>query len=144
MHPTRVVPPWEEAHVTGREEEWTQLHQRCCGWLWFTWVRIARNEPLAAAASLDFSREHAIIPLLRSALKTTGDDFPTLDRLLPADLRALFVRTYPARLDAGALLAAPAGAAELFEATWRRLRAQRDDVRDWQITPRFNGVASVP
>lgn len=72
------------------------LLKKLAGWLWFTYSRVARGELLAAARSIDFSREAALLPLLLDRLKLPQEGHRRLEMRLPADLLASLRATYPA------------------------------------------------
>jgi predicted nucleotidyltransferase len=84
----------------------TLLFEKLCGWLWFSYTRIERGELFAAARSLDFSREAALLPLIQARLGLPQDGHRRLEQRLPEPLLALLLGTYPAELNRQALLSA--------------------------------------
>jgi hypothetical protein len=75
------------------------LFEKLCGWLWFTYSRLERGEFFAAARSIDFSREHALLPIILSRLALPQDGHRRIEIRLPDLLLQAIERTYPKSLD---------------------------------------------
>lgn len=98
------------------------LLTKLTGWLWFGYGRIARGEYFAAARSIDFSREHGLLPLILQRHGLPQDGHRHLEqRLRLPDILAL-KRTYPRALDHGSLMEALSNLHELIELELRRSR----------------------
>lgn len=80
--------------------------EKLCGWLWYTYSRLERGEILAAARSIDFSREAALLPLILARLRLPQDGHRRLEQRLPIPLLALIQGTYPKALEREAILSA--------------------------------------
>lgn len=67
-------------------------------WLWFTYSRAARGEYFAAARSIDFSRENALLPLILDRLQLPQDGHRRLETRLPGQVYRALEATHPAQL----------------------------------------------
>ncbi|XYI01400.1 hypothetical protein ACMHYB_17280 [Sorangium sp. So ce1128] len=85
-------PPMQEPDFAG-------LHQRFCGWLWYTFTKAARGELIEAADSIDVMRVRALLPCLQRVNDLPLEGYRFIEkRLPPAELAAL-LRTFPAARD---------------------------------------------
>lgn len=80
------------------------LLKKLTGWLWFTYTRICRGEFFAAARSLDFSREAALLPLILESHGLPQEGHRRLEMRLPATLLERLRGTYPAKLERSELM----------------------------------------
>lgn len=71
------------------------LARKLCGWLWFTHGRAARGELFAAARSIDFSREYALLPIVLARLSLPQDGHRRIEERLPAEVLQPLRSTYP-------------------------------------------------
>lgn len=76
------------------------LEQRFCGWIWYTYGKLARGELFQAARSIDFTRENALLPLLLVLRGLPPDGHRRIERRLPPPLVQQLVESYPTRLEA--------------------------------------------
>ena len=98
-----------DAHGTRRtahRPEPEVLFAKLCGWLWFTYARLARGELFAAARSIDFSREAALLPLIHLRLNNPNDGHRRVEWRLPRKLIEALRATHPASLDCDELIRA--------------------------------------
>jgi hypothetical protein len=79
---------------------------KAAGWTWFTYAKIIRGENFAAARSIDFTREHALLPALLWQHHLPQDGHRHLEDRLPEDILFRLRRTYPVALTTGELLRA--------------------------------------
>jgi SAM-dependent methyltransferase len=93
------------------------LEQRFCGWIWYTYAKIARGELFQAARSLDFTRENALLPLLLMLRGLPQDGHRRIEQRLPAPLVQQLAETYPSRLEAGEIRRALLRLADLYRET---------------------------
>jgi SAM-dependent methyltransferase len=102
------------------------LEQRLCGWIWYTYAKIARGELFQAARSLDFTRENALLPLLLMLRGLPQEGHRRIEQRLPAPLVQQLAETYPARLEAGEIRRALLRLADLYRETRPALEPFRD------------------
>ncbi len=76
------------------------LFRKLIGWLWFTFCRLQRGELFAAARAVDFSRENALLPIIRARLGLPNDGHRRIEFDLPSDLLDRLILTYPKALSA--------------------------------------------
>lgn len=74
------------------------LFGKLCGWFWFTHARVERGELFAAARSIDFSRENALLPIILNRLSLPQDGHRRIEERLPAQLLDSLALTYPTAL----------------------------------------------
>jgi hypothetical protein len=86
----------------------------CC-WLWFIHGKVERGEFFHAARSIDFSREHALLPCIRQRLCLPQDGHRRIEELLPQGLLKALTETYPERLTRAVLRRALDALSALFE-----------------------------
>ncbi|OOG43456.1 hypothetical protein [Rhodanobacter sp. C05] len=72
---------------------------KLAAWLWFTYARAARGEFFAAARSIDFSRENALLPLMLHRLRLPQDGHRKLESRLPKSLLHDLALTHPSDLN---------------------------------------------
>lgn len=80
-----------------------ELFEKLLGWAWFTHSRIERGEYFAAARSIDFSRETALLPLLLKRLGLPEEGHRRIESRLPKPEFNRLLATYPAGLTCGEL-----------------------------------------
>src|SRR5438270_7948646 len=90
------------------------LFEKLCGWLWFTFSRLERGEVFAAARSIDFSREEALLPIILARLGLPQDGHRRLEQRLPKLLLDMLLGTHPESLEPGAIFLA---LAQLYKVT---------------------------
>lgn len=95
------------------------LFGKLCGWFWFTYSRLARGELFAAARSIDFSREHALLPIVLHRLGLPQDGHRRIEERLPAELLAGLGRTHPRTLEKEVLFDALAALHAMTDAELR-------------------------
>ncbi|HST60408.1 MAG TPA: methyltransferase domain-containing protein [Longimicrobium sp.] len=93
------------------------LEQRFCGWIWYTYTKIARGELFQAARSIDFTRENALLPLLLMLRGLPQDGHRRIEQRLPPPLVQRLAETYPARLEPGEIRRALLRMADLYRET---------------------------
>jgi hypothetical protein len=89
--------------------------QKFCCWLWFIHGKIERGEFFHAARSIDFSREHALLPCIRQRLCLPQDGHRRIEELLPEGLLKSLAETYPERLTRDVLRTAFDALSALFQ-----------------------------
>ena len=95
------------------------LFGKLCGWSWFTYSRLERGELFAAARSIDFSREHALLPIVLHRLGLPQDGHRRIEERLPAELLANLRGTHPRTLEKDVLFDALAALHAMTEAELR-------------------------
>lgn len=97
--PEAVTVHGESRTTTTEGPDLDDLLVRAAGWTWFTHAKIMRGEYLTAARAIDFTREHALLPMLLHLLGLPQDGHRHVEARLPADeLRRLYA-SHPARLE---------------------------------------------
>lgn len=81
------------------ESDLELIATKFAAWLWFSYARAARGEFFAAARSIDFSRENALLPLMLHRLGLPQDGHRKLENRLPGPLLQQLVMTYPSELN---------------------------------------------
>jgi len=110
------------------------IHRKFCVWQWFIYCKIARGELFQAARSIDFSREHALLTLVRA-----NNDLPVMDGhrrieiLLSPSLMAQLLTTYPTALNKRSLLDCLDALANFFQQEWDIFAQGKSLVHDKHI-----------
>jgi len=81
------------------------LLEKLCGWLWYSFSRIARGEYFAGARAIDYSRENALLPVILNRLGFPQDGHRRIESRLPQALVAALRKTHPDELERDKLLA---------------------------------------
>jgi hypothetical protein len=111
----------DEAAPSFPAAHWREIHQKFCGWMWYTCSRVRRGEYLGAVASLEYTRQHALLPCLLEAEGRPQEGYRALERRLAAPVLQALARTCPARPEQDEILRALAAMAGLFDSAWARL-----------------------
>jgi len=104
------------------------LLEKLCGWLWFTYSRIERGELFAAARSIDFSRENALLPLVLARLGLPQEGHRRIESRLPSTVLSALRATHPAQLVRTDLYAALKQLFELVRAELMQSSIARKDI----------------
>lgn len=101
--PAKLLPihdPMGRLVLTGeRAVDSDALLDKLIAWQWFTYSRIARGEWFAAARSIDFSREAALLPVMLSRLGLPQDGHRRIESRLPVATLDALRQTHPAALE---------------------------------------------
>lgn len=137
-----IVADAEGAMALARYVEPTQpdlgpLFDKLTGWFWFTYSRLARGEYFAAARSIDFTREHALLPILLSQRGLPQDGHRRIEERLTPDLLDALRRTHPVAIEPDAIFEAlralHALTVEALEASTLREEREPALARMWDI-----------
>ncbi len=82
------------------------LARKLCGWLWYSYTKLARGELLQTVESIAYTRRHALLPVLLMGEGLPQEDYRRAERRLSPAAVAALSATHPASLDRDALLAA--------------------------------------
>lgn len=72
-----------------------ELMNRGCGWVWYTFTKIARGECLEGGEGLDLLRSRAVLSLWQEALKLPREGFRHAEQRLPQTLQLQFWDSRP-------------------------------------------------
>jgi hypothetical protein len=98
------------------------MYRKFCAWQWFIYCKIARGELFHAARSIDFSRENALLVLIRVRLNLPAlDGHRRIEQLLPQVELEQLNTTYPTCLSQPVLLECLAQLSNVFELHWLEL-----------------------
>jgi hypothetical protein len=76
--------------------DYSDLHHKFCGWMWFTHSKIARSNLFEAIESLDFfMRGYALLPFLHLLASTPSHGYRHLEQQLPEPMLTALRATYP-------------------------------------------------
>ncbi len=104
------------------EIDFNDVYNKFCVWLWYIYCRIARGELFQAARSIDFSREHALLPLIRKRYNLPiMDGHCRIELLLSETILTRLRQTYPTSLDMHELTRALFALLELFSNEWQSI-----------------------
>ena len=106
------------------EPDFADIQQKFCGWIWYTFTKIARGELLEAADSLDIMRQQGLLPYLHFVTGLPREGYRRLEQRLPGQLLQALIRTYPARLEPRELTRALLEMSDIFRRLAREV-AQR-------------------
>ena len=93
-----------DAGPSGPPRDFSDLHQKFSGWVWYTYTKIGRGELLEAVDSLSTMRSWALLPCLQLAEGLPVEGYRRLEQRLPAGSLASLRRTFPASLERAELL----------------------------------------
>jgi len=96
------------------ESELELIATKLAAWLWFSYARAARGEFFAAARSIDFSRENALLPLMLHRLGLPQDGHRKLENRLAEPLLQQLMMTYPSELNFDSIFEALAAMRSIF------------------------------
>ena len=82
------------------------IGNRVRGWTWYTYSKIGRGELFEAARSIDFTREHAVLPPLLESKKLPRQGHRRIEQRLPASVLERLRESYPRELERDELLRA--------------------------------------
>jgi hypothetical protein len=103
-----------EAFPIRNAVDFPMLPQKFCGWLWYTYTKIKRGEYFHAARSIDYTREHAVLPCLMYLNGLPQDGHRRIEsRLDPENLERLY-NSYPVKLERRELMRALLSVADHF------------------------------
>jgi len=103
------------------------LYQKFSVWLWNIFCRIERGEYFQAARSIDFSREHALLPVIRKNLGLTiMDGHRRIEILFPPSIIDDLELTYPKQLAYIELIKSLFKLIEIFELNWINLKKNNE------------------
>lgn len=115
------------------------IHRKFCAWQWFIYCKIARGELFQAARSIDFSRENALLVLIRAQFDLpVMDGHRRIEQLLPDDVLERLTLTYPQRLDKQAMLDCLAQLSDIFAHYWAMLMEVKTIVHDSKLLGNIN------
>lgn len=100
------------------------LFEKLCGWMWFTYSRIERGELFAAARSIDFSRENALLPIILARLGLPQEGHRRIESRLPPEVLTALHGTYPTQLRRG----------DLYQALKQLFELVRDELVQSNVT----------
>ncbi len=80
------------------QQELGALCKKFVGWTWYTYSKAARGELMEAAASLDFTRRHALLPLIAQTEHIVLEDYRRIEDRLPKDVVQRLNASYPKNL----------------------------------------------
>jgi len=89
---TAPSPARHETHVSPDFED---IHHKFCGWIWYTYSKIARGECLEAVDSLDTMRRYALLPCLHLIESLPSEGYRWAERRLSAKRLSSLQRTFP-------------------------------------------------
>ncbi len=81
------------------------LLEKMCGWLWYSFARIARGEYFAGARAIDYARENALLPVILHRLGFPQGGHRRIESRLPEALVTALRETHPDALEKDKLLA---------------------------------------
>ena len=94
--------------------DFISLQQKFCGWLWYSYTKIRRGEFFQAARSIEYTREHAVLPCLLRLKGLTQDGHRRIEeRLSRSELERLYA-SHPAKLEHRELMRALFSTADHF------------------------------
>jgi SAM-dependent methyltransferase len=108
--------------------DFASIQQKFCGWLWYTYTKIQRGELFQAARSIDYTREHALLPCLLFIHGLPQDGHRRVEERLPAKDLERLARTYPAQLERRELMRAFRELSEFYAALEPELAQRFPDV----------------
>ncbi len=79
--------------------DFNDIGQKFCGWIWYTYTKIARGELLEAVDALGGMRRLALLPVLQFVLELPYEGHRRLEERLPAETLKQLHSTYPARIE---------------------------------------------
>lgn len=109
------------------------LFEKLCGWMWFTYSRIERGELFAAARSIDFSRENALLPIMLARLELPQEGHRRIESRLPPDVLGALQGTYPMQLRRG----------DLYRALKQLFELVRDEIVQSTLTEKDSLLKSA-
>lgn len=116
------------------------IHRKFCAWQWFIYCKIARGELFQAARSIDFSRENALLILIRAHFDLpVMDGHRRIEQLLPDDVIKQLSLTYPKGLDKQTMLDCLALLSDMFAHYWAMLMEVKPVVHDSKLLANING-----
>jgi hypothetical protein len=83
----------------GPTPDYSDLHQKFVGWMWFTFSKIRRDQLFEAVESLDVMRSFVILPFLHLLAQNPPHGYRYLEKRLPAEHHAPFLTTFPSSHD---------------------------------------------
>lgn len=98
-----------------QEPDFSDLHNKFAGWIWYTCIKIARGEYTEAADSLGTMRSFALLPCMQYVHSLPYEGYRKLETRFPADAVAALQATYPAQMSFAELVRALSALIEIFE-----------------------------
>lgn len=98
-----------------QEPDFSDLHNKFAGWIWYTCIKIARGEYTEAADSLGTMRSFALLPCLQYVHGLPYEGYRKLETRFPAGAVAALQATYPAQMSLAELVRALSALTEMFE-----------------------------
>ncbi|SMR99749.1 hypothetical protein VIM7927_00980 [Vibrio mangrovi] len=115
------------------------IYRKFCAWQWFIYCKIARGELFQAARSIDFSREHALLILIRIHMDLPPmDGHRRIEQLLPDDILQQLSLTYPHHLNKQSMFDCLTQLSEIFAHYWAQLMVVKPVTHDNQLLERIN------
>ncbi|HVR07116.1 MAG TPA: class I SAM-dependent methyltransferase [Thermoanaerobaculia bacterium] len=99
----------------GAAPDLEEIDEKLVGWLWYSHARIGRGEFFQAARSIDFSREHALLPCLLYLHGLPQDGHRRIEQRLSAVELERLTASYPVALERGELCRALHALADYYQ-----------------------------
>ncbi|CAM4426666.1 hypothetical protein PSOS111911_20155 [Pseudoalteromonas ostreae] len=124
---------------TPQSADFEFIHRKFCAWQWFIYCKIARGELFQAARSIDFSRENALLVIIRKHFDLEPfDGHRRIEQLLPSDTLTQLFKTYPNSLTKEAMLDSLTQLSNMFEYYWGQFIQSTPVVHDAQLLEIIN------
>lgn len=104
------------------------IYKKFSVWTWNIFYLIERGEYFQASRALDFSREHALLPLIRKNLNLPiNDGHRRIEQTFPEYLINDLKSTYPGKLERAVMFKALFSLMDIFEESWVNLEFKNKD-----------------
>ncbi len=115
------------------------IYRKFCAWQWFIYCKIARGELFQAARSIDFSRENALLILIRAHFDLpVMDGHRRIEKLLPHNVIKQLELTYPKKMDKRVMLDCLRQLSEIFCDYWAILMEVKPIDHDGELLGNIN------
>ena len=99
-----------KAHLPDFED----LYHKFCGWIWYTYTKIARGEYLEARDSLELMRSYALLPSLLFLEELPQEGYRRLENRLSSERLSALIQTLPSSIEQNELMRTLIKLTELF------------------------------